>query len=102
MDREIHGIMQIAALGEDAKEFLTGELGKGLEIRAQTEIDNLIEELITQKPATFLQRLMGNDPLKDIQDNIKIRQYALTWIADIIEEGAEAMNQLDSLDEEIS
>lgn len=87
-------LYEIASLSEDAKEFLTGDLGKYLESRAQEEINELINQLINEKPATFLQRLLGQDSVLEIQQNIKLRQQALDWIGECIEAGNEALEQL--------
>lgn len=88
IDPLIKDLMERAAIGEAAKQFLRSGLGKHLTERATQEVDESLAELIVVNPSR-------GDLVMELQNQIKVASKAITWLAEAISEGDNAMNQLE-------
>lgn len=87
IDPLVRDLMERAAIGEAAKQFLRSGLGKHLTERATQEVDEALAELVEVSPTR-------NDQIGELQNQIKVASKAITWLAEAISEGDNAMNQL--------
>jgi len=88
IDPLIRDLMDKAATGEAAKMFLRSGLGKHITARATQEADEAICQLIVVDPNR-------TDLVLALQNQIKVAAQALTWLAEAISEGDNALNQLE-------
>lgn len=83
----IRDLMEKAATGEAAKMFLQSGLGRHITERATHEVDEALEELIDADPYNAVL-------ISAIQRRIRVASQAITWLAEAISEGDNALSQL--------
>lgn len=88
IDPQIRALMESAATGMAAKEFIASDFGKHLVEKATIEVDEALAELVDAEPADA-------DSIRAIQNRIHIAQSAIRWLMESITEGENAMRELD-------
>ena len=74
-----------AELGEEAKKFLEGDLGRVLVGLAQQEIDLAHEALETADP-------VDTEAIRGLQNKIKVGRWFTEWLNQLVAEGEQAIH----------
>ncbi len=80
---------RIAAVGEDAREFLDSELGKLILAKAESEIDALTRQLIDANAD-------DRKEIRRIQTEIHRREMAVQWFIETYEAGQQSLHILEN------
>lgn len=88
IDPQVKMLMESAALGMAAKEFMACDFGKHIVSKASAEVDQALSELIECPPGDAEQ-------IRSIQNRVHVAQSAVRWLVEAINEGDNAMRDLD-------
>ena len=88
IDPMIRQLMESAAMGMAAKEFMASDFGKHIANKAAEEIDEALAQMIDADPEDA-------KTIRCLQNKIHVAQTALSWLMDTIGEGDNAMRAID-------
>lgn len=88
IDPMIRQLMESAAMGMAAKEFMASDFGKHIANKAAEEIDEALAQMIDADPEDA-------KTIRGLQNKIHVAQTALSWLMDTIGEGDNAMRAID-------
>lgn len=88
IDPMIRQLMESAAIGMAAKEFMASDFGKHIANKAAEEIDEALAQMIDADPEDA-------KTIRSLQNKIHVAQTALSWLMDTIGEGDNAMRAID-------
>ena len=88
IDPMIRQLMESAATGLAAKEFMASDFGKHIAGKAAEEIDEALSQMIDTDPE-------DSKAIRALQNKIHVAQTALSWLMDTIGEGDNAMRAID-------
>lgn len=88
IDPHVKALMDSAATGLAAKEFISSQFGKHIVNRASIEVDDALAEFIEADPTNA-------KSIASIQNRIHVAQSAIQWLMEAITEGENAMRELD-------
>lgn len=89
MEREAttNPLLQQIDLGFQVEAFLQSDIGRYVTSRAESQVDELVEQLKTASPDDPVQ-------IRSIQTEIKVAETVLYWLAEAIQSGINAQADL--------
>lgn len=92
IDAEVRALMDSAATGMAAKDFINSGLGQHIVQRASEEIEEALAELVEIEPDQA-------PAIAAIQRRVHHARGAISWLMDAITSGEHAMRTLDDLEQ---
>lgn len=89
---ELDVLIAEAEIGEEARRFLESDIGRLIVGRAQQDIDSAVYELKNANPR-------DPDKITELQNQIWRGESIISWIAEAIEAGNEALKQYEESSE---